>query len=156
MNILLEDEQATEQLGKKLQRILHSSQVNHFTLYLSGDLGAGKTTFVRGFIREWGYLDAIKSPTFSLVEPYESAQGKIFHFDLYRLKSFEELEHMGFRDYFATQAIKLIEWPEKAQEILPQPDCHITLSEYQEQRCASVKAFSPLGETVLASLCETA
>ena len=97
-------------------------------IFLQGDLGAGKTTFARGFLRGYGFQDAVKSPTYTLVEPYEFKYCSIYHFDLYRLSSPEEVAHLGVEEYFTDQTICLVEWPERGRGWLPLPDLTITLS----------------------------
>lgn len=106
-------------LGGKLSKICGSSCV----VYLTGELGAGKTVLVRGFLQALGYKDAIKSPTYTLVESYELNGKQIYHFDLYRVANpREELENIGIRDYFSYPAICLIEWPENGKSMLPKAD----------------------------------
>lgn len=124
MKTLLKDTEATEAFGAKLWHSLPDK----CTVFLQGDLGAGKTTLVRGFMRAAGYSGAVKSPTFTLVEEYHFADRKIYHFDLYRLNDPQELEWIGIRDYFEQQAICFIEWPERGQGFLPEPDCSIKLT----------------------------
>jgi len=105
---------------------------------LNGDLGAGKTTLVRGLLRHLGYEGIVKSPTYTLVEPYQIEERKIYHFDLYRLADPEELEYIGGRDYWESNALCLIEWPEKAKGYLPKADLEITLSYCAEARSITI------------------
>ena len=97
-------------------------------IHLSGELGAGKTTLVRGFLRELGFRDTVRSPTFTLVESYPLASFPVYHFDLYRLSRPGELEAIGFRDYFDGEAVCLVEWPERAAGLLSPPDLDIRLA----------------------------
>lgn len=132
MELFLADEEATLQLGKSIAQQFSSGGV----IFLNGDLGAGKTTFVRGFLMAFNYYGAVKSPTYTLVEPYHLASREIYHFDLYRLGDPEELEYAGCRDYFHSQALCLIEWPEKADGYLPKADLSLNLHYQDEGRLA--------------------
>lgn len=98
-------------------------------IYLEGELGAGKTAFVRGFLNGLGYTGVVKSPTFTLVETYHFKAMTVAHFDLYRMDSVEELEAIGFRDYLNDESVCLIEWPQKAAGYLPAPDILCTLKQ---------------------------
>jgi tRNA threonylcarbamoyladenosine biosynthesis protein TsaE len=124
MNKYLPSTEATEQFGAALWTILPETGV----IFLQGNLGAGKTTLVRGFLRGAGFTGAVKSPTFTLVEEYNMGERKIFHFDLYRLNDPEELEWIGIRDYFSKNCLCFIEWAERGTGYLPAPDALISLT----------------------------
>lgn len=124
MKKYLHSTEATEQFGAALWTLLPEKGL----VFLRGDLGAGKTTLVRGFLRAAGFTGAVKSPTFTLVEEYTIGERKIFHFDLYRLSDPEELEWIGIRDYFDQNSLCFIEWAERGEGFLPDPDMIISLT----------------------------
>ena len=144
----LQDEAKTLELGQRLASVLRSGGV----LFLQGDLGAGKTTLSRGIVQALGHSGAVKSPTYTLVEPYELDDLKIFHFDLYRLADPEELEFIGVRDYFEAGAVCIIEWPQRGGDLIPPPDLSLALEKAGKGRLARLEACSALGQTMLGEL----
>lgn len=133
-------------------RILSAALAGRGVVYLQGDLGAGKTTLTRGVLRGYGHAGAVKSPTYTLVEPYELAAVTVYHFDLYRLHDPEELELLGIRDYCRPDTLALIEWPERGQPFLPPPDVTITIHSKGEGRELSLLAKSDYGRSVIRRL----
>jgi len=118
-------------------------------IFLQGDLGTGKTTLVRGFLRALGHKGVVKSPTYTLVEPYIIDNQQIYHFDLYRLGDPDELEYAGGRDYFDAQSICLLEWPEKAAGFLPAADLVLQLAYEGEGRSLEISAETAAGKKLL-------
>jgi tRNA threonylcarbamoyladenosine biosynthesis protein TsaE len=128
---ILNDESATIDAGKAF-----SAHLPHgIVIYLHGDLGTGKTTFVRGVLQGLGHQGKVKSPTYTIVEPYNVFNKTIYHFDLYRFNDEEEWEMSGFREYFNDASICMIEWPEKAATLMPNADMDIELSHAEQGRC---------------------
>ena len=121
-------------------------------VWLQGDLGAGKTTLVRSLLRGLGYAGRVKSPTYTLLEPYELDDRMVYHLDLYRLTAPEELEWLGIRDLLTDNDLLLVEWPERGQGVLPEPDLDIVIDYAGEGRRVSARAATLSGEQMLASL----
>jgi len=144
----LADEAASVQLANTLSTCLHAPAV----LTFQGEIGAGKTTFIRAMLRALGVTGAIKSPTFSLVESYDCQGLHIHHFDLYRIEDETELDYLGFRDYFTSQAVFCIEWPERAEESLTKVDLRIVLTMADTGRFMTLNALSRSGENMLSCL----
>ena len=148
ITLQLDDEAATLAFGEQFAAIMCAGLV----IYLHGDLGAGKTTFARGVLRGLGHIGKVKSPTYTLVEPYNVFNYNVYHFDLYRFTDEDEWDAAGFRDYFNPQSICMIEWPEKAAQVLPQPDIHVQLSAHNAGRSIQLSAGTSLGAQCLKKL----
>jgi tRNA threonylcarbamoyladenosine biosynthesis protein TsaE len=148
MAYMIPTARAMENVGSQLARACFCGSVWH----LYGDLGAGKTTLVRGFLRAYGHLGTVKSPTYTLVEPYQVSGRIIYHFDFYRLGDPEELEYLGIRDYLIDEAICLIEWPEKGGQLTPAADVQIQLSHFGNARSLELQAGSLTGQRILEQL----
>ena len=148
ITLSLASEQATERLGKAIAEALPNAGV----IYLHGELGAGKTTLVRGLLRALGYLGAVRSPTYTLVENYAVGGKQVFHFDLYRIADPDELEYIGLRDYLDGKSLLLVEWPERGASVLPPADLDIELRFEEDARAVGITALSELGRVVLDQL----
>lgn len=117
-------------------------------LYLRGDLGAGKTTFARAWIHALGYEGYVKSPSYGLLETYETASQQVLHLDLYRIEDPEELEFLALRDLFDGRTVLLIEWPERGMGHLPAPDIVLQFGEHRSERFIECQGFSARGEAL--------
>ncbi|CAN5251814.1 bifunctional alanine racemase/tRNA (adenosine(37)-N6)-threonylcarbamoyltransferase complex ATPase subunit type 1 TsaE [soil metagenome] len=152
------DEAATESFARTLAR---QPAIGRALIELNGDLGAGKTTFVRHLLQSLGVQGRIKSPTYAVVEPYtlpapsldsgHNLELSIWHFDFYRFNDPREWEEAGFRDIFASPGLKLVEWPEKAGDHLPRPDLVVAIEmQPNESRFITLTAYTPTGAELLA------
>ncbi len=148
-SVLLSGEHETLALGQRLAKLLCPGDM----LFLQGDLGAGKTTLARGILRGLGYTQSIKSPTYTIVEPYQENGVLLYHFDLYRINDPFELMDIGLTDYLSADAILLVEWPQKASVLLPEPTlvCELALSS-DTTRHVVFKAHNSRGVSILSAL----
>jgi tRNA threonylcarbamoyladenosine biosynthesis protein TsaE len=148
----LKDEAGTLALGAALSRALAPG----LTIYLHGDLGAGKTALTRALLHAAGHPGHVKSPTYTLAEPYTvELAGQpvdVVHFDLYRMAGPDEFLDAGFRDYFNHRTVCIIEWPEKAGDVLPPPDINVFLTMHGTGRKVELQALSPHGSQCLERL----
>ena len=147
-DLSLPDEAATLRLGDACA----AGAANGLALHLRGELGAGKTTLVRGLLRALGYRGPVKSPTYTLVEPYGNLRLNLYHFDFYRFNDRSEWLSSGFRDYFNAESLCVVEWPERAGDLIAPPDLEIHLRYQGEARSASLVAHTRAGEAWLASV----
>lgn len=145
----LHDEAGTAALGAALADVLEPG----LTIHLHGDLGAGKTTLTRALLHAAGHAGPVRSPTYTLAEPYCVAIGnrpvEVIHFDLYRLAGPEEFLDAGFREHFGGHAVCIVEWPERAEGALPQPDIKVLLSISGNGRDVELQALSDQGRQCL-------
>lgn len=151
MELLWRNEEDTAEFARRLAAV---PAVRNAYIELRGDLGAGKTTFVRHLLRALGISGRIKSPTYAVVEPHETPDGlAIWHFDFYRFSDPREWEDAGFRDLFAANGLKLAEWPEKAAALLPPPDLALTFDvQPNDARRVSLRATTPIGHALMEGL----
>jgi tRNA threonylcarbamoyladenosine biosynthesis protein TsaE len=144
LQILLEDEQKMQVFGEKIAQVI--GQINApLLILLNGDLGAGKTTLSRGILNGLGHRGSVKSPTYTLVEPYDLEIGKVFHFDLYRLVDPEELYDIGFNDYLTESQLCMIEWPDKGGSLLPKADISLQINSNGTGRQVILTAQTSIG-----------
>jgi tRNA threonylcarbamoyladenosine biosynthesis protein TsaE len=146
----LEDAAATERLGAKLAPCLNPGM----RIYLRGELGSGKTTLVRGLLRALGVLSGVRSPSYSLVEPYVVSRLHLYHFDFYRFNDPGELRDAGLAEHFRGDGVCLVEWPERASGQLPPPDLEIVLGYSGTARTARIAAVTDMGVQCLGRLRE--
>lgn len=151
-NAILANEDDTIAVAKKFATAIDQILGRSALVFLSGPLGAGKTTFSRGMLRAYGHKGAVKSPTFTIVEPYELAEGQVFHFDLYRLNDPEELEYLGMQDYLEGNHLCLIEWAERGIAFLPECDLNVLLSVETKGRKLVIEGHTQAGQAVCAAL----
>ena len=151
--IYLRDEAETIALGKSLAQAMVPGK----KIYLCGDIGSGKTTMVRAALRELGYSDHVRSPTFSLAEHYtvaiNDAPVDFIHFDLFRMKNKEEFTEAGFEEYFDTDAVCVVEWPEKASGLIPVPDLEFIFLIIGTGRKCIMKGLSENGANAIGKIC---
>ena len=146
----IENDSAMRALGARLA----AECPGRCVIYLVGELGAGKSTFARGFLHALGYQDAVRSPTYTLVEPYDLPSRHVYHLDLYRLTDAEELEFLGLRDWLDRDSILLVEWPQKGEGVLPPADLIIEIEYEGSARQVHMRAISGFGRQITKALAD--
>ena len=147
MKIEVADAAAMESLGAQLAQSRAAG-----IIYLKGDLGAGKTTLARGFLQALGHTGRVRSPTYTLIEPYPFDFGMVYHIDLYRLTDARELEDLGLRDLLEEQALLLVEWPERGSGVLPAADLLISIEHLDVGRRVTLEAATAAGQHLVSKL----
>jgi len=148
MRIRLQGAEAQDAFGQRIAGVLSAPCV----VYLQGNLGTGKTTLVRGVLRGLGHVGSVRSPTYTLLEPYELGRMTLYHLDLYRLGDPEELEFLGLRDLLNDESVLLVEWPERGEGVLPPPDLRIQIDYADEARVLELVAARRRGEELITGL----
>jgi tRNA threonylcarbamoyladenosine biosynthesis protein TsaE len=146
--IAIPDATAMEAFGSRLAQAARQGGV----IFLQGELGAGKTTLVRGFVRALGYAGRVKSPTYTLLESYRLEGTNLYHLDLYRLADAEELEWIGIRDLLEDADLCLVEWPERGLGVLPSPDLEIQIEYHGVGRVLELLPSSDRGRDIVRQL----
>lgn len=146
--VFLEGEAQQEAYGARLAAACDGPLL----VFLQGDLGAGKTTFTRGLVRGFGHAGAVKSPTYTLIEPYDIAGRKVYHLDLYRVGDPGELEYLGLREMLAEDAVLVVEWPERGEGWLPKPDLWLHIDHRPDGRVLDFRAETERGARILERL----
>ncbi len=149
MSVFLPDEGATAVLAERLGAAM-PEQTGRLTLLLRGDLGAGKSTFARALIRSLGHSGAVPSPTYTLVEPYDLPGGMVYHVDLYRVSSEEELRYLGWTEL--DEGFRIVEWPDRAPGIAASADISVELEYEEPGRRATITGLSAHGKRIVARL----
>ena len=146
--IHLNSTEETMQAGGTLARTIHDRGIESLVIYLLGDLGAGKTTFVRGFLRGLGHIGRVPSPTYTLIEPYDVAGYAVSHIDLYRLQSPDEVDALALAELGGNQTLTLIEWPENGGDRVPPADLRIELALDGQGRIMRLIGATPVGKSL--------
>jgi tRNA threonylcarbamoyladenosine biosynthesis protein TsaE len=152
MRVQLIGERAQDRFGRRIAGCLRPPCI----IYLDGDLGTGKTTLVRGVLRGLGHSGSVRSPTYTLLEPYEFNGMRLYHLDLYRLSDPEELEFLGLRDLLGAESVLFVEWPERGTGVLPSADLEICLDYRTKGRSLELRARGPAGEQLIEALARPA